>query len=120
MCIRDRPDRWRGDTLISFNTVFKTRYSEGDDIPNGARPGDENPYLAARKKVWLTGVSPQLIACFRRQYHCLANFMPLPWGLNQWRGFTCDAATGIANPGLCDFPDLFFDQVRRWLSLIHI
>lgn len=108
------PDRWRGDTLVSFNTVFKTCFEEGDALPDGVRPGDENPYLKARKMAWLEGVSPQLIACFRRSYHCLANFMPLPWGLNQWRGFACDTATHVANPGLRDFPDLFFDQVRKW------
>lgn len=108
------PERMRGDTLISFNTVFKVRYAEGDDLPAGAWPGDVSPYLWARKKTWMEGVSPRLVECFRRQYHCLANFMPMPWGLNRWRGFTVDAATGIKNPGLRDFPDLFFDQVRKW------
>ena len=107
-------DRLRGDTLVSFNTVFRTRFSEGDRMPEGCRPGDENPYLAARKKRWLDGVPPLVVEGFRRRYHCLANFMPLPWGLNQWRGFARDTATGVANPGLCDFPDLFFDQVRKW------
>ncbi|BAK45180.1 hypothetical protein [Eggerthella sp. YY7918] len=108
------PDRWRGDTLISFNTVFKTHFVEGDTLPEGYNVGDENPYLVSRKKAWLDGVSSGLIACFRQQYHCLANFMPMPWGLNQWRGFTIDTATQIANPGLRDFSDLFLDQVRKF------
>ena len=51
------PDRWRGDTLISFNTVFKTHFVEGDKLLEGCKAGDENPFLAARKKAWLDGVS---------------------------------------------------------------
>jgi hypothetical protein len=46
-------------------------------------------------------------------YHCLANFGCVPYGLNKWRG----GYDGDSNrKRLGDFPDLFFESVKSFLS----
>lgn len=86
--------RFRGDTLITFNSVFNVR----------------------RRSKWEEySLHPEnRMGEFEKGYHCLANFMPQPWGLNHWRAFGFDPVTWISKPRFRDCPDLYFDQIRKW------
>lgn len=116
--------KYRGDTIISFNTITRCMVSllpiyKDSNLKLGKTDQDTLLDIILQSD----DVSDNLKKKFKKfhaRYHCLANFMPMvcdKWNLDQNLQFTdlknLNQAKGSYSK-YNDFPDLFFSDIRRF------
>lgn len=75
----------RGFCLAPFAPVFGG-VAAGDSLAGVLPAGEESPEQWLAQRRWLAEVSPVLVREYQRRYRCLANYLPLPAALGDFKG----------------------------------
>lgn len=104
---------YRGETIISFNTIAGVILRLSDC--KREMPSEQSERLMAiLDPSSSVPESIQIKMCrFYSEYHTLANFMPLP-NLIWDSGYNLNQEKGRANKKYHDFPDIFFNDVKNY------
>ncbi len=92
----------RGFCLAPFAPVFGG-VAAGDSLAGVLPAGEESPEQWLAQRRWLVEVSPVLVREYQRRYRCLANYLPLPAALGDFKGKSAQVR---------GFPDVFLEAVR--------
>ena len=107
------PVYFRGETLISFGTNAGWILRKIVKIPSTAVPKSKRNRLKLIEESSLVPNSTkQLARKFYEQYHCLANFMPLPRMSKADSKYNLNLVKGSKT--FWDYPDLFLPELHNY------